>query len=241
MTGIYLITNIANGKRYVGASKNIRRRYWDHKRPHAKSPLALDIQKLGSDMFTKEVLEQCSVEELRIKEKEWIERLSPEYNIYNGSIGVGNCVPEDVRKRISQSVKQHWESLPTEDKERVIKEQLIGPRVGHEVSPETRSKLRKANIGKKQSVETINKRSESFKRRREQGIHRSGESHFKKVVCINTGVIYESVKAAAVAIGVHPSSITSVLKGRQQTCKGFHFKYCGVETIRDECNEVGLG
>ena len=130
--------------------------------------------------------------------------------------------------------------MPTEKKLHICQHQLVGPRKGHPVSNETREKLRKANQGKTQSLESIEKRRESMRLRKERGIVKDMSGHFKKVICIETGTVYESVKAAAAAIGVQPSLLSHVLKGRQHMTRNLHFTYYGVETIRDECSEVGL-
>lgn len=243
MTGIYLITNMVNGKRYVGQSVNIERRFWDHNRPRSKSLISRAIRKHGKASFRREVLEQCSVDELDAREIYWIKELAPEYNISQGHIRVGfdHCLPESSRSIISEKAKLQWALLPDDKKKQIVENQLIGPMKGHTVPEETREKLRKANLGKKQSVETVHKRKNTWDSKVANGWTKSGEGHYKKVLCVDSGVVYKSVKDAAVAIGAHPSGITSVLKGRQLRCRGLHFKYCGVETIRDECSEVGLG
>lgn len=242
MTGIYLITNTANGKRYVGQSVNIQRRFREHKKPGSNSIISRAIRKYGASGFTFEVLEECSVNDLDMREIYWIDTLHPEYNINHGCINVGtiHCFPAHVVEKIRGIAKRQWAELPEEKKSHICKYQLIGPRKGHHVSDETRDKLRKANQGKTQSLETIEKRRESMRLRRERGIVKDASGHFKKVICIETGTVYESVKAAAAAIGVQPSLLSHVLKGRQHMTRNLHFKYCGVETIRDECSEVGL-
>lgn len=242
MTGIYLITNMVNGKRYVGQSINIQKRFWDHTRPGAYTPVGREIREYGVQNFRFETLEQCDPDELYAREIHWIDVLSPEYNINHGSINLNGvpCFPPRVRKKISASVKRHWESLPEEKKQHICKHQLIGPLKGHPVSEETRQKLREANTGKTQSVETIARRKETWRAKVATGWTKSGAGHFKPVRCVETGVTYKSVKDAAVAIGSKPSNISGVLKGRLNTCQGLHFEYCGVETIRDECSEVGL-
>lgn len=116
MIGIYKITNKTNGKVYIGQSQNCEKRISEHKR---KKKLTIDdwINLLGSDAFTYEILEECSLEELDNKEKEYIKKynsIEEGYNIqeggFNNSIGEGNgrakLTEEDVIK-IRKSYASH--------------------------------------------------------------------------------------------------------------------------------------
>lgn len=47
--------------------------------------------------------------------------------------------------------------------------------------------------------------------------------HLKPVLCVETGVIYPSVKDAEEAIG--RQGITHCISGRQKSCGGYHWKY----------------
>lgn len=47
---------------------------------------------------------------------------------------------------------------------------------------------------------------------------------FTKVRCIETGEVYDSIKAAGEAIGKHPYGINLCLLGKQQTCGGYHWE-----------------
>ena len=81
--GIYKITNNETGEFYVGSSKNIERRWREHKRPSAwkKYPnnrMYQDMKMFGTDAFTLEVLEEC--ENLVEREQHWIDALKPTYN-----------------------------------------------------------------------------------------------------------------------------------------------------------------
>ena len=74
MIGIYKYTNIENGKIYIGRSTNIAHRRWEHL--HNPSPYSYFDQtlvKIGEDKFTFEVIEECTVELLKEREKYWIE------------------------------------------------------------------------------------------------------------------------------------------------------------------------
>lgn len=47
----------------------------------------------------------------------------------------------------------------------------------------------------------------------------------KKVLCVETGVIYASGLEASKAIGCNHSYISKVCHGKRPTCKGLHFRY----------------
>lgn len=76
-TGIYKITNIENGMAYVGQAVNISDRW----RQHIKRGIGADIptqnklypamKQFGPESFTFEILEECSRDELDLKEDYW--------------------------------------------------------------------------------------------------------------------------------------------------------------------------
>lgn len=55
-----------------------------------------------------------------------------------------------------------------------------------------------------------------------------GKSNRKKVYCLETDAIYESGKAAALALGLSKGAISWVLKGRRLEMKGYHFAYTDI-------------
>lgn len=92
--GIYKITNLKNNNCYIGQSINIIQRWKDH-RKEAKDiysdkkeyPLYKAIRKYGIENFSFEILEECKVEELNQKEKEYIEKYNSFHNGYNQTLG----------------------------------------------------------------------------------------------------------------------------------------------------------
>ena len=88
--GIYKITNTVTGDFYIGSSKDIKRRWREHKWPSKwnecpNNPMYQDMQKYGVDKFDFEILEEVEIEKLKEKEQQFIEKLQPTYNNYNAS------------------------------------------------------------------------------------------------------------------------------------------------------------
>jgi len=185
MTGIYKITNLINGKFYIGLSCNIRRRFWEHtskanKRCGACPILARAMRKYGSKNFIVEVLEECQEHELSAREVFWIMKLRPQYNRSQGGLGIRGVRHTDKTKRIlSLRGKAQW-ALKTElERAEFVKNNLKGPRVGHIVSEATREKLRlklsgrslseshKRNIGISNRVSMIGNTNGKYNRKHE--------------------------------------------------------------------------
>ncbi|MGL5736567.1 MAG: GIY-YIG nuclease family protein, partial [Beijerinckiaceae bacterium] len=82
--GIYMLTNLINGKRYVGLAKSIRTRMATHryaaKRKPTNSHIYNAIRKYGIDAFSVYVVEMCNVKDMSAKEYEHIQKINPEYN-----------------------------------------------------------------------------------------------------------------------------------------------------------------
>lgn len=87
MVGIYKITNKINNKSYIGQSVNIETRWLKHKNDSHNIELKNDIQKLGLQNFTFEVLEECNTNDLDSREKYWISYYDTHQNGYNKTAG----------------------------------------------------------------------------------------------------------------------------------------------------------
>ena len=71
--------------------------------------------------------------------------------------------------------------------------------------------------GKKHSEETKKKISETLKGQK--------PVNCKKVLCVETGVIYESTREAYKQTGIHYSNISTVCHGKLKTTGGYHWSF----------------
>lgn len=228
MSGVYKITNLINGKCYIGLSLNIERRFMEHRTPknlRRRTNLAKAFRKYGLENFSFEILEECN-DEKRMSELEmyYIAKYKAEYNMNEGGLGNRGLVfTDDVKKVLSQKGKQQWARKTEEEKLAIVKNNLKRPEKNHLVSEATREKLRQINLGKKYGEAAKAKRSASNK------IAALGNQNGNKaVVSLKDGIIikeYLSMVLAAKDLGIHPTRITHVLKGRRKTTAGYEWKY----------------
>lgn len=86
-SAVYKITNTVTGDFYIGSSKDVKRRWTEHKRKSvwnkcSNHPMYLDMQRYGADKFELQVLEEIEIEQLKEAEQQFIEKLQPTYNNY---------------------------------------------------------------------------------------------------------------------------------------------------------------
>ena len=79
-------TNKLNGKKYVGSSVHLRRRFFTYYNTlrimkQSSMPINVALLKYGYSNFSLTFLEFCNVESLMEREKYYFELHSPEYNI----------------------------------------------------------------------------------------------------------------------------------------------------------------
>lgn len=104
MTGIYIIENLINGKKYIGQAENIGSRWTTHIRrgsglENGRTELLYQaMQKYGLSNFSFRILEECNITELDEREAYWIK----EYNtyVYNPNSNGYNVLPGGSSNRI---------------------------------------------------------------------------------------------------------------------------------------------
>lgn len=178
---IYKITNIVNGKFYIGkTTKTIEERLKSHFNNARNSKLKKiylynAIRKYGKENFIIEKIDQALTEsELDEKEKHWISNLNPHYNMTSGGEG-GNTIIRYTdkmklirSKKISSKVKKSWSNLTEEEKRERIKkthDNTDYKSYGHKVSKKRKEFFAKETQEEKQiRIEKVKEGSKKIKR-----------------------------------------------------------------------------
>lgn len=98
-------------------------------------------------------------------------------------------------------------------------------------NPLTKKKISESSKGRKVSIETRQKLSYATKHRKNAEAifikmqKASVEACKKKVICIETGIIYESAREASKCTGASYKSISRVCLGQRKSTKDFHWKF----------------
>ena len=125
MIGIYKITNLINGKSYIGQSVDIHRRFIAHKNtafnPNSKNynnPLYRAIRKYGLDNFSFEAIEECKIDELDDKEIYYISKYQTHgpggYNLDDGGSSALHYIKLSEEK-VSEIINRLKTSLDNSD------------------------------------------------------------------------------------------------------------------------------
>jgi group I intron endonuclease len=169
-SGVYTITNLKNGKCYVGSALSFRRRWYEHQSyfrrgvHHAKH-LQHAWNKYGPEAFEFKPLLICAPKDLLMYEQRAMDTLKPEYNTAptaGNTLGV-KLSPEAIAKMVAyrtgrkqdpEHVAKRAAGLRGQTRTAEAKERMSIAATGRECTPETRAKLAAHNTGKTMPAET---------------------------------------------------------------------------------------
>lgn len=128
-------------------------------------------------------------------------------NLTDGGEGVVNYVwTEEHRKKISEAG------------------------MGRKHTDEFKQMVSKLHTGKVLSVETKKRISDARKgkplsEKQKQSLLNRGNKRSRKIICVETGVVYDSLTLAGKPLGLQATDISKVCKGKRKSLKGFSWKY----------------
>jgi group I intron endonuclease len=206
---VYLATNQINGKRYIGATdKGLtkrRSRHFVNAKKGQQGKFYTAIRKYGPDAFEFKTIRACHdfMEALRY-EADAIAEMKPEYNLTAGGGGVkGLKFSDESRAKMAAAKKgkpNHWSNggMPLEMRERL-------------------ASYRRAEAGRDLTEKQL--------RAMRENSSRANGARRRRVVCVTTGVEYDSVTEAAAAHDVTTAMIGYYCRGRFKHRNGLEFKY----------------
>ncbi len=229
--GVYMCSGLYKSETfkqpiYVGSAWNLQYRIeHDHiqslernNHPH-NLLLQFGWNKHGKENFIWWLLEICSEDKTLEFEQKYLDMYRPFVDEFNGfnishyaeSGMKGRKHTQEARKKMSKAHK----GKPSNMK-------------GKHLSEESKKKLSNANkgkmpfnYGKKYSSERKAAMSKITKLLYEQG--KIGTD--KKIICKETGIIYDSITKAALSLNINGTHISSVCSGKRKTCGGYHWEY----------------
>lgn len=148
-----------------------------------------------------------------------IGKVSEETKKKIGSFNKGKVLSEETKRKISESQKGengYWYGKNQPDEANIKRSQSLKSfyennthhNVGKHLSEEHKEKIRLGNLGKKVSEESIKKRAKTVS---------------VKVRCVETGVIYDSIKYVREELGVQ--HVWACCNGKRKTACGYHWEY----------------
>ena len=135
MCGIYKITNLCNGKIYIGQSVDIQRRWRDHKNCTSDYALYRAFRKYGLENFQFDVIEECNVDQLNEREKYWINYYDSFFHGYNetlgGDGGGSKLTKENVKMVIELLLQGDLTNVEIAEKAAISENMVSAINVGH--------------------------------------------------------------------------------------------------------------
>lgn len=250
MIGIYKLTS-PTGRIYIGESVDIERRWKEHSKGKSGCPKLQDsINKHGFKNFKREILEECEITQLKIRERFYQELYNAisDFNLNSqltstlelkqvhseetkrkiSIAGRGKVISEEHRLKLSKFhtgkiLSQETRSKMRKPKSKESCKNMNKDKVGKTTSEETKTKIRLGNLGKVISRETRKQISDTLKK---NGTKLGGRNpSAKKVINIITKEEFETIKQGADSIGIKPDKLQYKLRGKNDTVFMFYSDY----------------
>lgn len=243
MKNYYLyIHKFPNNKVYIGITSQKPTKRWNNGNGYKNNQYMNNaVNKYGWNNIEHIILyKNLTKQEAETKEKELIKKYKSNikkygYNILEGG-NVSNGLTKEVLEKMSETTKKLWQN-------KKYKEHMKLVHKGKKISNETKKKMSESNVkywlGKHLSEETKQKISKKNKGKNAwnkgtKGIMKSNQTSFKKgeihsitkkVKCIETNTIYETINSASREMNINATCIINVCKRKQLTAGGYKWKY----------------
>lgn len=220
-SGIYQIRNTVNGKVYVGQAEDIPARWREHRYDlrmglHSNSHLQAAYNKYGKAAFEWSVLELCPIEGLDEREVWWISETGAYENGYNmtsGGGGIRGFFDVHGTRVICIESGQEYDSIATAARKTGVDRTSIGRCCVFSAKTAGGLHWRYSDMPY-EAWQTLY-----------SGRFECPDPRALPVVCLDTGIVYDSVISAARAAGVSKTALVNACKGKTHKAAGLRWKY----------------
>lgn len=240
-SGIYCISNVIDDKKYIGqTTEGFYSRYLRHNNLlknniHFNVHLQRAYNKYGSDNFEMSVVEICNDEsKIAQLEEKWISEFRSKYECYNTLSGGPTMKttnnPFYGKKHTTESKKKMSEARTgkyTGELNNFYGADHSGKNngfFGHKHTEESRKKMSKTKakmyVGKGNPFYGKHHTQEAREK-----MKNNRKNAARKVMCIETGIVYDSIKIAAKETNTCARSISAVCCGKRNKANGLHWKH----------------
>lgn len=237
---IYCITNLINGKKYVGQ----RKKTVEKSKSYYGSGVYIkrSIKKYGKDNFKKEILEVVDGDSILLlseRERFWIKTLDTMHpNGYNLTEGGDNgySLSDEAKQKISKTHK--GKIISEETRMKISKSQLgrVSSNKGIKLSDDVKLKISNKLKGRKLDESTKDKIRLKLLNMSDETKDKIRVGHFKKINKINkdTGIVektYNSISEASINNNINYNEISKCLIGYRKCIGNYTWEYVDSKNV----------
>jgi group I intron endonuclease len=219
---VYCFTNKINNKKYIGITSNVKRRYNQHRKAASRAVVfCLAIKKYRFENFDFLILEEnISLKDAKLLERQFIKEL--------------NCMVPNGYNRTEggdSSVKHSLETIKKiKEKNRIYRLNNPHPMQGKKHSEETKKLIKESSLKRKDRPSGElhwnfgMKHKESAKEKMSVCQSLGNNGFAKKVIDLNTNIVYSCINEAKFVYNISHSFISMVCSGKRKSEK-YNFMY----------------
>jgi len=245
VTYIYILSDPdTNEIRYVGKTTNIKRRYNQHKNniksnTHKENWIKKLIESGKLPILT--VIDEVNSEDWQFWEIYWISQIKTwGFKLTNGNDGgYGGICSEETKRKISEKNKGNKYRLGCKHSD-IARMNMSIAQKGKKKNIESINKMAMSNY-KKIDIEKVKEEYEKglsyeevgiifnlsaskiYRELKKNGLLNGLKRRYKKIICVETNVIYDSIASAKKSGDANLSIIYALKNGK--TFNGYHWRY----------------